>query len=130
MTASLNVTERRPGVYIAAISGSLDSNTTSDIEARLTPLLIPATDVLTLDLRDLEYISSAGVRVVFKARKAIEGHGGKFIMTNLQPTVRKVFEIINALPKESIFTNMKEVDDYLDLMQRRVRTGGTTEGRE
>jgi anti-anti-sigma factor len=130
MTASLKVTERKPGIQIAAISGSLDSNTSPDIEARLVPLLIPATDVLTLDLRDLEYISSAGVRVVFKARKAIEGHGGKFILTNLQPPVRKVFEIINALPKENIFTSLKEVDDYLDLMQKRVRSGGTAEENE
>lgn len=130
MTASLKVTERKPGVHVAAISGSLDSNTSTDIESRLAPLLIPATHVLTLDLRDLEYISSAGVRVVFKARKTIEGHGGKFLLSNLRPSVRKVFEIINALPKENIFTSLREVDEYLDLMQKRVRSGETGEADE
>lgn len=120
MNASLKVAERKPGVHIAAISGNLDSNTSPDIE----PRLIPATHVLTLGLRNLEYIGSAGVRVVFKARKIIEGHGRKFIPTNLQPEVRKVFEIINVLPKKNIFTSTGEVDEYLDLMQKRVRFEG------
>jgi anti-anti-sigma factor len=71
------------------------------------------------DMTKLNYISSMGLQVLFKARKAIEAHKGSVIMANLQPQITKVFEIVKALPPETIFQSIEEADDYFDLMQRR-----------
>jgi hypothetical protein len=38
-----------------------------------------------------------------------------------QPGVRKVFEIVKALPSDQVFTNDAELDAYLDAMQRKAR---------
>ena len=37
---------------------------------------------------------------------------------NLQPQVKKIFEIINALPSMDVFASVAELDAYLDAMQR------------
>jgi anti-anti-sigma factor len=69
----------------------------------------------------LEYISSAGIRCILRARKVIEGRGGQVVMANAQPAVLKVFEIVKALPASQVFASQAELDAYLDMMQRRAR---------
>jgi len=39
-------------------------------------------------------------------------------MTHLKPQIRKIFDILKALPVESVFESMQEVDNYLDAMQK------------
>ncbi|NLI33918.1 MAG: hypothetical protein GX422_14245 [Deltaproteobacteria bacterium] len=41
-------------------------------------------------------------------------------MMNLQPQIKRVFEIINALPSLQIFSSIQELDDYLTEMQRQT----------
>jgi anti-anti-sigma factor len=74
--------------------------------------------IQVVDLQNLEYISSAGLRSLFKAKKRASTEGGNLLLVNPQPQVKKVFDIIKALPTESIFTSEEELDSYLDKMQR------------
>ena len=78
---------------------------------------------IRLDLSRLAYISSMGMRVVMKLMKDLRAQNAVFQMVNLQPQIRKVFEIAAALPKEEVFKNVKEADAYLDEMQKRVLRG-------
>jgi anti-anti-sigma factor len=104
------------------LTGRLDTETTPLLEACLAPVLAaPAVTALVFDLAALEYISSAGIRALVKARKALEGRGGRVMVAHVQPAVRKVFDIVRALPAASIFASDTELDAYLDAMQRRVR---------
>ncbi len=119
MSLNVIVTSKKTGVYIVKLEGRLDTETYLLLDEKITSLLETATRVLILDMSDLDYISSAGVRVVFKAKKGLSESGGEFMMTNLKPQIRKVFEIINALPTISIFKNIEEADAYLDAMQRK-----------
>ncbi|MFH1491176.1 MAG: STAS domain-containing protein [Pseudomonadota bacterium] len=119
MPLNITVEMRKVGVYIAKLQGRLDSGTYMFLEERLAPFLDPSTKGIILDMGELEYISSAGVRVVFKTRKFLESQNGSFIMTHLKPQIEKVFEIINALPSMNIFRSVEEADQYLDLMQKK-----------
>ena len=119
MSLNVIVTSKKTGVYIVKPEGRLDTETYLVLDKKIEALLETATRVLILDMSGLDYISSAGVRVVFKAKKSLNGSGGEFMMTNLKPQIRKVFEIINALPTISIFKNIDEADAYLDAMQRK-----------
>jgi anti-sigma B factor antagonist len=71
----------------------------------------------------LEYLSSAGIRCFIRARKAIEPNGGKVAIVNPQPAVRKVLDIVKAIPPGGIFSSVAELDAYLDDIRRRVRDG-------
>ncbi len=80
------------------------------LEEKLNPLFVASTKVLIFDLSRLDYISSAGVKVVFKAKRALKEINGAFMMANLKPQIKRVFDIINALPDIRIFKSLKAMD--------------------
>ncbi len=106
------------------LDGRLDTATSPQLEKELEPMLDGRFDNLIFDLARLEFISSAGVRVLVQARKAMRAQHGGVLMVNAQPQIVKVFEIIKALPGVAIFKSEAELDEYLAEMQRRVREGG------
>ncbi|HEY5791007.1 MAG TPA: STAS domain-containing protein [Gammaproteobacteria bacterium] len=111
----------RDGGLRLRLAGRLDSVTAPQFEASVDGVLGFPPPILVLDLAALDYISSAGLRIVFKLQKAVKAAGGKLLMLNMQPPVRKVFEIIDALPSLSVFSSVAELDDYLDHMQAKER---------
>ncbi len=122
MALDITLTDDGTGRGQLALAGRLDTLTAPELDARLAPVLAdPAVSTLVFDLAQLEYVSSAGIRSVLKARKALEARGGRVMLLNLQPPVQKVFDIVKALPSTQIFGSAAELDAYLDAMQRRVR---------
>ena len=101
-------------------AGSLDSNTYTDLQDHVAAITKNKPGVLVLDLKDLSYISSAGVRVVIAAQTAMKAAGGGFAIVNLQPQIRKVFEIIMALPSPNVFESVADLDRYLAGIQKKV----------
>jgi anti-anti-sigma factor len=106
-------------MFAASIFGSIDSVTYVELEKAIQPFLIPSTKVLIFNMQGVTYVSSMGIAAVLKTRKAIEQNKGNFIMINLQPQIKAVFEIIKALPDMRVFESMKEADEYLTQIQRK-----------
>ena len=104
------------------LGGRLDSETAPELDKALDGILAnPTLSRLVFDLGALEYLSSAGIRCFIRARKSIEPRGGKVAVVNPQPGVRKVLEIVKAIPQGGLFSSVAELDEYLDEMQRKVR---------
>ena len=101
-------------------AGSLDSNTYIDLQEHIAAITKSKPGALVLDLKDLTYISSAGVRVVIAAQKTMKAARGGFAIVNLQPQIRKVFEIIMALPSPNVFESVADLDRYLAGIQKKV----------
>jgi anti-anti-sigma factor len=116
--------EKNPGVFILYPVGSLDSNTYEILDKRIDLILEGSPKVIVLDMENLDYISSMGVRVVIKAKKNMMKNSGDLILMNLQPQIHKVFEIINALPSQQVFSSTQELDHYLDRIQRKIKEEG------
>jgi anti-sigma B factor antagonist len=112
------------GVHIVRPAGSLDSNTFPILEDHLAGLRKDGATAFVFDLKDLTYISSAGVRVLLVAKKTMKAAGGDVALMNLQPQIRKVFDIIQALPSLNVFESVAELDRYLTGIQKKVREGG------
>ncbi|MGE5279742.1 MAG: STAS domain-containing protein [Deltaproteobacteria bacterium] len=129
MALAIKVYEREQGVFVVALTGALDTSTYEELEEKVRPFLMETTRALVFDLKGLEYISSMGVSAVLKAKKAIEGFGNSFLMINMQPQIKTVFEIIKALPAIALFESLEEADAYLTEMQRRARERAQEEGR-
>ena len=123
MPLTITSKEREAGVVTVCPAGSLDSNTCPILEVRLALLRKGNPRAIVFDLKDLTYISSAGVRVFVAVKKAMKATGGTVALTNLQPQIRKVFDIIQALPSLNVFESVEELDQYLAEMQRKVREG-------
>lgn len=105
---------------IFSLAGSLDTNTAPQLEDVLEREIDSEVQVAIMDMNKLEFLSSAGIRIIFKAKKLMDARKGKFMLVNLQPQVRKVFEIIKVLDIMEVFSNQAELDDYLKVMQKKV----------
>ena len=77
------------------VSGRLDTNTAPVLNADLTESLDGMSELI-LDLKDLEYISSAGVRVLLSAYKTMSKRGG-MVLKNLPEMVREVLSVTGLL---------------------------------
>lgn len=75
------------------VEGRLDTTTAPDLEKKLKEHYGNITG-LTLDFEKLEYISSAGLRVVLGAHKAMNG---KLVVKNVKEIVMEVFEVTGFL---------------------------------
>ena len=75
--------------YTFLLEGRLDTITSPDLESRINEVIGDATK-LTIDLAKLEYISSAGLRVLLGALQDMEGKG-EMVVCNLTRSVRDVF---------------------------------------
>lgn len=78
---------------MASIAGRLDTVTSSEFEKSFVPYFTMNGIELHLDCNEMEYISSAGLRVVLTAHKNITSKGGRFIISNLNKEVRSVFDM-------------------------------------
>jgi anti-sigma B factor antagonist len=124
MALKISVKQQAKNAWVVTLEGSLNSDTAAGFGERIQPLLNTAGSTLALDMQGLEYISSAGLREIFKAQKAQKMVQGKMVFLNLKPQIRKVFDIVNALPFMRIFSSLQEMDDYLDAMQKQVTEEG------
>ncbi|PRH82393.1 STAS domain-containing protein [Arenimonas caeni] len=123
MSLSVQIEPAANGSQRVAIAGRLDTHTYQELDRLLAPVLETMNKSLVLDLAGLEYISSADVRSIFKARKALAARGGKVLVVNPQPQIQKVFDVVKAVPMNEIFASVAEADAYLDAMQRKVLEG-------
>ena len=105
------------------LSGRLDTETAHQLDAEAERVVSEDGMVVVLDLSNLEYISSAGLRSVFKIKKWAKATAGDFVILNPTPQVKKVFEIVKAVPIKSIFNTTEELDEYLDQVQSKVLRG-------
>jgi anti-anti-sigma factor len=121
MSLKVNSGETRPGIFTVSPIGSLDGNTYQILESTVDAVLKEMPDVIIFDLEFLDYINSMGVRVLLKTKKEIEKNNGKIMFAHLQPQIRKVFDILSALPTLKVFTSIEELYKYLDTMQKAAR---------
>ncbi|MFN0097044.1 MAG: STAS domain-containing protein [Gemmatimonadaceae bacterium] len=90
----MEVTTRAHGdVLIAAISGSLDSMTSPHAQKALDALVAQGAKKVAVDCASLDYISSAGLRVLLGLAKQLGAKGGALRTFGLNHTVKEVFEI-------------------------------------
>jgi anti-anti-sigma factor len=85
--------EQAGNVVIARLIGRLDSSAASSAEENLTRALGGGTPRLAIDLSQLDYISSAGLRVLLVVAKKVQQANGKLVMFGLVPNVREVFSV-------------------------------------
>ncbi|TAL09024.1 MAG: anti-sigma factor antagonist [Nitrospirae bacterium] len=118
--------QTKPGgvpATVIRLVGRLDSATSPQAEEAIAPVLAGGLDVVEFNLAELTYISSAGLRVLISTRKALAARKAQLYVTNPQPQIQKVFDIVKALPGQVIFVNTEELDAYLGAMQRKVTEG-------
>ncbi|MCF7974090.1 MAG: STAS domain-containing protein [Phycisphaerae bacterium] len=90
MNITINKEDR---VLIASIEGRLDAATSPDMETQMNEAIEKEQSPVLLDLASLEYISSAGLRVILSLAKKVKSSGHLFMLCALQESVEQIFQI-------------------------------------
>ena len=75
-----------------ALSGRLDTTTAPELEACIKENLIGDINNMVVDMKDLEYIASAGLRVLLFAQKTVSTNG-ELVIRNVRPEIMEVLEM-------------------------------------
>lgn len=110
--------EKKEATCIVTVNGSLDTVTYTIFEEKTKDIDPAETKAVMLDMAGVDYISSMGLSAIMKLRKKIESGGGGITLANLQPRIKKVFEVAKIIPDIVIFKSRVEADMYLDKIQR------------
>jgi anti-sigma B factor antagonist len=119
MPLQVSITMGDEGSYLITLEGRLDTNTYLDLDEKIRPVLTSSPRLLVFNLEKLDYISSMGIKSIVSARKAVKSKAGHLILLNPQPQIRKVFDIVSALPREAIFSSRQEADRFFDMIQKK-----------
>lgn len=80
-------------IDVLKIAGRVDTATSAQLEEAVSPYFAKIGSKVMLDCKEMEYISSAGLRVFLTAHKNIAMKGGEFTVSNLSAQVRSVFDM-------------------------------------
>lgn len=78
---------------VLAIFGRIDTITSNQLSEEIDKAMTNKFEKLVLDFGDVDYISSAGLRIIIVAQKKITAGGLKLELTNMNETVKNVFDI-------------------------------------
>jgi anti-anti-sigma factor len=90
--------QREQGVVVVAPAGRVDSTTSAALDAHLVGLDRAGERRIVIDLAAVDYISSAGLRVMLALAKRTKDARGALAICSLGPSVRQVFELAGFLP--------------------------------
>ena len=95
------------------LRGRLDAETSDGIEAQLDYILTSEPTLIAFDLGAVEYISSAGVRLLLKARTQMNRRQRQVVAAAANPQARRVFAAIGNLAFDALIEDLSALDAYL-----------------
>lgn len=85
-------TEKRDETLILRLNGRLDTDTAPQLQEAIDAMPEDVRD-LQIDMEQLEYVTSAGLRVLLAAMKKMKAGGGKMTVYNVNAAIMEVFQI-------------------------------------
>ncbi|HUU74504.1 MAG TPA: STAS domain-containing protein [Methanoregulaceae archaeon] len=93
---------------VLRFSGRIDATTAPEMEKTIFECLGEGSTKVIIDLESVDYMSSAGLRVLLSALKKMKSVGGDLRLSSLQPHVREVFEMTGFSRLFTIFPTVNE----------------------
>ncbi|MFA6715873.1 MAG: STAS domain-containing protein [Victivallales bacterium] len=103
----------KDGIMELSISGRLDAVSAVEADKDFNKVIDAGHENLLFNLDNLDYISSAGLRVLLVAAKRIQQNGGKVVICSLSNNVKEVFEISGFSSIFNIFSTNTDAADFL-----------------
>ena len=100
--------DRKADAVILALSGKLDATTAKTFEDRILGVINSGTQRLVVDLSQLDYVSSSGLRVFILAAKRLQTVDGKIVLCSMKDHVRQVFDLAGFSSMLSIYGSREE----------------------
>lgn len=107
------VIEAMNGGVVMAPIGQINSGNAGSVETQVLGSVAQGNHRVILDLAQLSYISSAGLRVVLMLAKHIKQVSGRLVLSGMQPQVREVFDISGFLAILTVVDNRQAAMDLM-----------------
>jgi anti-sigma B factor antagonist len=102
-------TKQLKRVDVVTVSGRVDSSTAQELDEVLKSILEAERYRICMDLSDLEYISSAGIKVLISVLKACKRwNRGDLRLSNMLPRIAEVFDLAGLTPLFKIYSDVVE----------------------
>ncbi len=98
-------------VDIVSVTGRIDSATAPEFDNALKGLLERGRKKIVLDFTKLDYMSSAGLRAMLSALKAVKNGGGNLVLVNVNERVRDTLILVGF---QSLFLQFNDIVDAVD----------------
>lgn len=107
------VQEQHGDVWVFLIKGKLDSLSSKALEDQMATTLAQGPKKILADFTQLDYISSAGLRVLLMTAKKLSGSNGSIALCALKPSIKTVFDIAGFSAVFQIFPTPSEALTHL-----------------
>lgn len=106
--------KKSDNALIVYLKGRLDVHYSNYIEEEIGKLITmePSCHFL-FNMKDVDYISSSGLRIIVSTLKILNGRGHRLVLCNINDAMRKIFEIVQITDMFNIFNTETEAVEYL-----------------
>lgn len=106
--ATLNISHTQTGdVTVVTIRGDLDGQTAGEAQQHMAPLLVPGSKIV-LDLSGVEFLSSAGLRILLSAYRQLAQIGGRLVLSGPSEDLKDTLTITGLLRFLSCYDTLPE----------------------
>ena len=111
MNLNLKKLENTVVIYL---EGRLDVHLSADIEKKINKLIEnePKSNIL-LNLKDVEYMSSSGLRIFVSTMRILKENNRKLVLCNMNNAVKKIFEVVELTDMFDIFNSEEEALKFM-----------------
>jgi len=104
---------QKDGIQVVEISGEIDFHSSPELRKNLTSILDQPTAKVLINLKQVKYIDSSGLATFVEALQKMKRTNGKLALTDLNPSVRSVFEIAKL---DRVFSLTASEDEAVRLL--------------
>ena len=113
MALDITIIKKENYSYLVELKGSLDTDTHDKLEKEMKEIIDDNIKAVVFDMTGVDYVSSMGLGVVVWVKKTLERRDAIFTMINLQPQIKKLFDLMKLAPNIKIH-DIPAGDKYID----------------
>jgi len=113
MVLDITIIKKENYSYLVELKGSLDTDTHDKLEKEMKEIIDDNIKAVVFDMTGVDYVSSMGLGVVVWVKKTLERRDAIFTMINLQPQIKKLFDLMKLTPNIKIH-DIPAGDKYID----------------
>ena len=106
--------EKKEGYFVLNLDGPLNTQASPILQKEVNRIFKSNPVIIILDMKQVNYINFRGLRVILKTIMEMNRRSRKVYLTNLQPQIKEMFEIMNGALPEWVFGSRRQLENYFD----------------